>query len=431
MASQKIYQNLPQSPGVYLFKDKKQKVIYIGKAINLRNRVKNHFTDKNDDLRHKNLISLVEKIDFQTVSWEFEALLLEARLIKQYKPKFNILLKDDTRYLYVGITKDKFPQIKLVRQPEKDENLSDWFGPFPSSYGLKEVLRFVRRIFPYRSCENLPKKPCLYSHLKLCSAPCINQVESYPQTIRKIKMLLNGEVKPLISLLTKQMNLSSQKQKFEEAQGYKKQIEMIQNLLTKRPKSAEEERFVKQLEQLKNILIRYQNFDPFIIHRLEAYDISNLGKEIIVGSMVAFIDGEPDTSQYRKFRISNQFQDDFGAIKQVILRRLGHQEWVYPQVILVDGGKGQISAAFEAIKEKNLAGKVGLLGLTKELETIVIPEIKIDKITGWKKLNLSINSPALQLLQHSRDEAHRFAQRYYKILALPPELKSNQKRKNF
>jgi len=244
-------------------------------------------------------------------------------------------------------------------------------------------------------------------------------------------MLLNGEVKPLISLLTKQMNLSSRKQKFEEAQGYKKQIEMIQNLLTKRPKSAEEERFVKRLEQLKNILIRYQNFDPFIIHRLEAYDISNLGKNIIVGSMVAFIGGEPDTSQYRKFRIFNQFQDDFGAIKQVILRRLNHQEWVYPQIILVDGGKGQISAAFEALKEKNLAGKVGLLGLTKELETIVIPEIKIDKIIGWKKLNLSTNSPALQLLQHSRDEAHRFAQRYYKILALPPELKSNQKRKNF
>jgi len=424
-----LYKTLPKSPGVYLFKDEKQKVIYIGKAINLRNRVKNHFTDKNDDLRHKNLIFLVEKVDFQTVSGEFEALLLEARLIKQYKPKFNILLKDDTRYLYVGITKDKFPQIKLVRQPEKDDNLSDWFGPFPSSYGLKEVLRFVRRIFPYRSCENLPKKVCLYSHLKLCPAPCINQVESYSQTIHKIKMLLNGEIKPLISLLTKQMNLSSQKQNFEEAQGYKRQIEMIQNLLTKKPKSAEEERFVKQLEQLKNILIRYQGFDPFIIHRLEAYDISNLGKEIIVGSMVAFIGGEPDTSQYRQFHQSLRSPErsrgtkgegseinDPAHIKSVILRRLNHQEWVYPQIILVDGGKGQISAAFEALKEKNLAGKVGLLGLTKEFETIVIPEIKIDKITGWKKLNLSTNSPALQLLQHSRDEAHRFAQRYYRKL---------------
>jgi len=414
------YQNLPSSPGVYLFKDKGRSVLYIGKAINLRNRIKNHFTDSNTDIRHQQLMSLVKTVDFQTVSGEFEALLLEARLIKQYRPKFNVLLKDDKRYLYVGITKEKYPRIFLLRKPEIEENLADWFGPYPTATAIKEILRLLRRIFPYRSCraptEARRAKGCLYYHLKLCPRMCFQPIENYLQTIQKIRLFLNGEIKPLLNLLTKQMNEASKSLKFEEAQVAKKQIEMLQNLLSRRPKSADEGRVEKQLEQLKDLLIRYQGFDPFIVHRLEAYDISNLGKEIIVGSMVAFIEGEPENSQYRQFKIFGQFQDDFGAIKQVILRRLGHQEWVFPQIILVDGGKGQISAAFEALKEKNLSGKIGLLGLAKEDETIIVPKIKIDKITGWKSLSLSANSPVLQLLQHVRDESHRFAQRYYRKL---------------
>lgn len=429
MEKSKIYQTLPKSPGVYLFKDKKRKVLYVGKAINLQSRVKNHFDNNNQNLRHYNLMELVAKVDFQTVSGEFEALLLEARLIKQYRPKYNILLKDDKRYLYVGITKDQYPQIKLVRRPEKETNLIDWYGPFPSSASLKEILRLIRRIFPYRSCENLPKKPCLYSHLKLCPAPCLNQVSSYSQTTHKIKLLLNGEIKSLTTLLTKQMTQAAKLTNFEEAEVTKRQVLMVQNLLTRRPKSADEERSAKQTSQLKDLLIRYQGFDPFLIHRLEAYDVANLGKEIIVGSMITFTEGEPDSSQYRQFRQSlrNPEQgrrtkgekseiNDPAHIKNIILRRLCHQEWVFPQVILVDGGKGQISAAFEALREKNLTSKIGLLGLTKEYETIIIPKIKIDKITGWKSLNLSSNSPALQLLQHARDESHRFAQRYYRKL---------------
>jgi excinuclease ABC subunit C len=412
----KLYRNLPRLPGVYLFKDLDGYVLYVGKAINIRERVKNHFTGKEPNNRHQNLISLVAKIDFQVVPSELEALLLETRLIKQYRPKFNVLLKDDKRYLYVGITKDQYPQIKLVRQPEKETNLSDWHGPFPSSYSLKEVLRFIRRIFPYRSCENLPKKPCLYSHIKLCPAPCVNPVASYTQTIHKIKMLLNGEIKSLITLLTKQMTLAAKSTNFEEAEVFKRQVLMVQDLLTRRPKSADEERVEKQLTQLKDLFIRYQSFDPYLIHRLEAYDIANLGGEIIVGSMVAFTEGEPDPSQYRQFKILNQYQDDFEALKQILLRRLYHQEWIYPQVIVVDGGKGQVSALFEALKEKGLVGKIGLSGLAKELETIIIPKIYQSKITSWKSLNLSPNSPALQLLQHARDEAHRFAQRYYKKL---------------
>jgi len=425
-----LYQNLPKSPGVYLFKDKNQNVLYVGKATNIKNRVKNHFTDKNDELRHKNLLNLVERVDFQTVSSEMEALLLETRLIKIYKPKFNVRLKDDKRYLYVGISKEKYPRIYLLRKPEIEENLADWFGPFPTAQAIKEILRLLRRIFPYRTCKsrvypntpnspNLPNKPCLYFHLHLCPAPCINPVENYSQTIKKISLFLNGQIKPLLNLLTKQMKQSAEGLKFEEAQIYKKQIESIQYLLGKRPKSAQEEKIQKQLEQLKDLLIRYQGFDPFIIHRMEAYDISNLGKEITVGSMVAFVEGEPAPDQYRQFKIIGIFQNDVEALKQIILRRLAHREWIFPQVILVDGGKGQVSAAFQALKEKNLTGKIGLLGLAKKEETIVIPRIEKDQIISWKLLPLSPSYPSypsypsFPLLQFLRDESHRFAQKYY------------------
>lgn len=429
MSDTKFYQSLPKSPGVYLFKDKARNVIYVGKAINLNNRVKSHFTDKTNDLRHQNLISLVKKVDFQTVSGELEALLLEARLIKQYRPKYNSLLKDDKRYLYVGFSKEKYPRIYLLRKPEIEENLADWFGPFPTATAIKEILRFLRRIFPYRTCKsrvslnspnlpNHPNKPCLYFHLHLCPAPCVNEVKNYSQTIQKIRLFLNGEIKPLLNLLTKQMNEASKSLKFEEAQVAKGQITMVQNLLSRRPRSADEEKTDKQLGQLKDLLIRYQGFDPFIIHRIEAFDISNLGKEITVGSMVAFVNGEPDASLYRQFRVIGVIQNDTEAIKQIILRRLNHQEWVFPQVILVDGGKGQVSAAFEALKEKNLSGKIGLLGLTKQFETTIIPRINKDKIVSWKSLPSFPKSPSssLQLLQAIRDESHRFAQRYYKKL---------------
>ncbi len=409
-----IYCGLPESPGIYLFKDENQKIIYIGKAINLKNRVKNHFDDKNDDLRHKNLIFLVKKVDFQVVSSELEALLLEARLIKQYRPKYNSLLKDDKRYLYVGVSKEKFPKIYLLRKPEIEKNPADWFGPFPTASAIKEILRLLRRIFPYRSCKKLPAKPCLYHYLKLCPAPCINPAENYSQSIQKICLFLSGQIKPLIKLLTDQMKEAADKEAYEEAEILKRQAQMIEDLLARRPKSANQGRTEKQLQQLKNLLIRYQGYDPFLIHRLEAYDISNLGKEIIVGSMVAFTNGEPETDQYRQFKILNQGQDDFGSLKQVVLRRLNHQEWVLPQVILIDGGKGQVSAVFEALKEKRLVGKIGLLGLTKEKETIVVPRIQENRIRAWKKLLYSRSSPALQLLQQLRDESHRFAQRYYK-----------------
>jgi excinuclease ABC subunit C len=411
----KIYQNLPAKPGVYLFKDKAGNVLYVGKALNLRNRVKNYYRQKLLNNRTINLLNESKKVDYIPTSSEIESLLLEARLVKQYQPKFNVRLKDDKRYLYVGITREKYPAVRLIRQPEKQEDLLGWFGPFPTAQSIREIIRLMRRIFPFRSCRKLPKSPCLYYRLNLCPGMCANLVKNYSLTIQKIRLFLNGEIGKLINQLTGQMKEAARELKFEEAHQTKRQIEMIQTLLGRFKQIPEEEKPRQQLEQLRRMIVRYQEFDPFVIHRLEAYDVANLGEKIIVGAMVVFIDGEPSNSLYRQFKIQGSW-DDPGGIRQILKRRLTHKEWLYSQVILVDGGKGQVSAAFESLKEFRLIGQIGLVGLAKKEEKIFIPKISQNQIIGWKLLSYSAGSPVLQILQQARDEAHRFAQRYYRKL---------------
>lgn len=418
----KLYSHLPSNPGVYLFTDNQGQVLYIGKALNLRKRVKNYFVKKNQDLRVINFINKVKKIDFIVTSSEAESLLLEAKLIKQHLPRYNIALKDDKRFLYVGITQEKYPRLKLLRLPEKEVlPLLNWYGPFPSAYALKEVLRLLRRIFPYCSCKKRGKKPCFYYHLKLCPAPHLrSQDKAYQSNIRNIHLFLSGRIDFLLKDLGKQMAQVAKDQKFEQAAVCKRQIQMIESLLKRFKKTADETDSQKALLALRKILVRYSSIDPIVIHRLEAYDIANLGSNLMVGSMAVFINGEPDFSKYRQFKItppgpykqSQIIQGDPAALKQIIARRLNHPEWFYPQIILVDGGKGQVSIAFTALKDKNLEEKIGLLGLVKRKESIVIPLIDKGKIKGWKRLNYAASNPALKLLQHARDESHRFAQRY-------------------
>lgn len=405
---------IPEGPGVYLYKNVGKKVIYVGKAINLRNRVKSYFVGKSR--RNDDLVKNIDKIETVTIKTELEALLLEARLIKQYHPKYNIIQKDNKRYLYVAITEDEYPRIILTRQPENETNLTDWFGPFPSSYVLKEILRMIRRVFPYCSDKRCrPEAPCFYYRIKLCPGVGIISVNDYKQNIQKIKRFLNGEISYLVKDLEKEMNLASKELRYEDAQKDKNQIRSIEYLLGSYQKTDEEGKQEKQLAGLRDLVVRYQGFDPFITHRIECYDISNLGQEIVVGSMAVFTNAEPDNSQYRQFKI-RKFGGDTEGIYEVIKRRLKHQEWLYPQIIIVDGGKGQVSSAFEAIKEMGMIGKVGLMGLAKEFETIIIPKFNSQKIISWKMVTFSRSNLTLQLLQHMRDEAHRFAQRYYKIL---------------
>jgi len=410
-----FYQNLPEKPGVYLFRDKNQHILYVGKALNLKKRVRNYFDKQSKEERIKKLLIEAEKIDFIETSSEIEALLLEARLIKQYWPKYNVRLKDDKRYLYVGITKERYPQIKLIRQPERELSLLAWYGPFPTSVSIKEILRLLRRVFPYRSCRKLTDKLCLYYHLNLCPAMCLGTVRDYPKTIKKIMMFLDGQINPLVKKLQKEMETLAKKEEFEQAGQLKRQIQMIESLLHRYGRGEDEEKPQRQMDELRKLLVEYSGIEPNKIQRLEAYDVANLGENLIVGSMVVFINGEPDKSQYRQFKLQWAGGDP-GGIKQILSRRLTHQEWLFPQVILVDGGKTQISAAFEALREKNLAKQIPVLGLAKKEEKIYLPKVIKEEIVSWRTFKYQSSSLVHQLLQQARDEAHRFAQRYYKKL---------------
>jgi len=419
---------LPNKPGVYIYKDKNKNVIYIGKALSLKKRVASYFYKGVKDRKTLQLVSQIDDLDYIVVMSEFEALLLEAKLIKQYQPKFNIDLKDNKRYLYIAISKEKFPRVFIVRRPEIEEGLLDWYGPFPSARDTREVLKIIRNIFPFRSCKTLPSSPCLYSHIHLCPAPCVNNSNEYKKTITKIRKLLSGQTNKIIKELKKEMILNSQKENFEKAQEIKLQIIALENITQGWKNIPEGLLSIEKIHsRLKKFIIRYSTIDPITITKIEGYDVSNLGKKIIVGSMIAFTKGIPDKSNYRKFKINYDFnlknkrknlenQSDTDAMYQIVRRRLNHPEWIYPQLILLDGGKGQISSAFKALKEKNLHDQIPILGLSKKRETIIIPQIENGEIKKWKSVNLSKNSQILKLLQRIRDESHRFAQNYYKTL---------------
>jgi len=412
---------LPKRPGVYIYKDKLGKIIYIGKALSLKNRVTSYFQQKHTDQKTIELVSQINNLQTIEVNSEFEALLLEAKLIKQHKPKYNIQAKDGKSYLYIIISKQFPNRIFASRRPEIENDILSWYGPFPSSREVQEILKTVRRIFPFRSCADLPKRVCLYHHLKLCPGVCLYPNENYPKTIGQIKQMLSGKTSVLIKALKKEMKSDAKALDFEKASVLKLKIDSLQRLTHGWKNIPQENRQVtKAIDGIKKILIRYGGINLLAINKIEGYDVSNLSSQVIVGSMVAFVNGEPDKSQYRKFNLKYNlsFQDDPEGIKQTVRRRLNHPEWILPQIILIDGGKTQITSAFSALKEKSLENQIAVVGLTKEEEILIIPAVKFGSISSWKRLQLPRNSESLQLLQYIRDESHRFAQKYYKKLHL-------------
>jgi len=416
----------PSKPGVYFFKNKAGQIIYIGKALSLKHRLKSYFAKNITDPKTKLLVSQINNFEYQIVSSEFEALLLEAKLVKDHQPKYNLQLKDGKRPLYIAITKKPY-RILSLRQPELENNLLDWFGPFPSSSSVKLVLTTIRRIFPYCSCKKIPKKQCLYSHINLCPGYQNLSSEQYFKNIKQVRKILAGKTQKLLKSLKKSMNQSAKLQNFEQADIFKKRLQSLE-YVTQTWKNIPKDNLSKPkaLHKLQKLIVKYQGIDPSTINKIEGYDISNLSSQIIVGGMVSFINGLAEKSMYRKFKINftatihgqlkMHQQNDPLAIYQIIKRRLQHPEWIYPQIILVDGGKTQISAAYKALREKGMSLKISLLGLSKKNETIVIPKIKKQGIVTWKILNYSPRSEVRQLLEQVRDESHRFAQNYYKTL---------------
>ncbi len=411
--------NIPLNPGIYQFKDNAGKVIYVGKAKNLKNRLNSYFTNQ---LLPKTaqMVATAESVSYIKVESEFEALLLEANLIKKYNPKYNIQLKDDKSPLYIGITKDKYPRVVALRKSQFSfYNLQSYYGPYLSGYSAQRILKLIRRIFPYST--HLPtKKICLYKQLGLCD-PCPSEINTpdlrkkYLRNIRNIKKILGGNLGQVGKDLEKEIKKLSSEEKFEEASVLAKQLESYKNTVMQQNYDVEEylinPNLVEDLrdEELQDLAIKL-NYKHKLI-RIECFDIAHLSGSFPTASMVTFIDGEAEKKYYRHFKIfQKKSNSDVDSMREVITRRLKHIDppngeasWGRPDLIIIDGGKPQLSAVHDLLEEAGIP----FFGLAKQFETIVIrkPDEEFIEIKATGK--------ALNLLQRIRDEAHRFARRLH------------------
>lgn len=401
-------------------------MLYVGKAKNLKARVSSYFSSGHLlEEKTRALVSQVEKIRITVVGSELEALLLEAFYIQKYLPKYNIRLTDNKSYPYVRITmKDAFPRVLLARHA--DDNSSMYFGPYPNPRELRLVLKTIRRIFPYQSVLNHPKRVCLYHHLGLCPCPPMFASEQdkreYRKNIRGIIAIFQGKSRAVMRSLQKRRDELSREERFEEASVWQKKINAL-SLITEphrqpfeydvNPNLREDirKREITDLQAALETQIENVNF----LKRLECYDISNISGTLATGSMVVFTDGEKDSSQYRKFKIKKDGQpNDFAMMREMLGRRLKHTEWPLPDLFIIDGGKGQVSSAHEVISEMGVDRPI--IGLAKREETIVVPHVETDKKLTFSEISLSKHAGALQVVMRIRDEAHRFAITYHRHL---------------
>lgn len=413
------YLLLPSNPGVYLFLNKKGDVLYVGKAKNLKKRVSSYFTNPSVlGPKTEILVSQVKKIRTILAHSEIEALLLEAEYIKLYKPKYNTKLADGKAYPFIRITiNDKYPKV-LIERRENDKN-SIYFGPFPNASAMRLVLKLARKIFPFQSTRFHPKKICFYYHLGLC--PCASVFDSkevkkeYGKSINHLIQFLRGNSKKLIREFGEERNVLAKNEEFEKAAIIQKKMESVEIITSSYYErfdsdinpNLKEDKNIKAVSEFKKHLFK-NNIKVDNLERIECYDISNASGTLAVGSMVVFINGVENTSLYRKFKIKTlpPTPNDFAMLKEIILRRLNHIEWEKPDLIIVDGGKGQVSSAIGAIKEKNMI--IPVIGIAKREEIIIASD--------FKEIKLPKSSEALKLVMRIRDEAHRFAILYHRKL---------------
>ena len=513
---------IPQKPGCYIFKDKKNKIIYIGKAKNLYKRVKFYFgkiIDKHEGFYWYKTIKMVKEIndiDFIITKNEVSALVLESELVRKHKPVYNLDLKENTPYSYIMITNEEYPRLEISRKIVNQKNY--YYGPFTNTYVRNASIKIIRDFFKLRTCKRLPKIPCLNFYIKKCNAPCIQNVsvKEYQENVKLTKLFLEGKNKEIKEVLTNKMNLYAKNKEYETAKEIRDQIltltrikEHKNNLIKQKDNedyinyiineekiviqvfkvkkgvvSAKKEyvlknqeliisefitRFysnhfiptkiylptviedkelleqflslkkgrkvkiiipkkgdkIKTLNLVKDNILYSPNFENKglvrlkevlnlinLPQRIECFDISTLGGENTTASMVSFKFGVPDKTNYRKFKIKTVVNktDDYKSMKEVVFRRyrdliLNKKE--FPDLIVIDGGKGQLSVAFSVLQDLGL--NIPIIGLAKKFEEIYI-------ISSQKPIKLKSTDQGLKLLQRIRDEAHRFAVKYHKVL---------------
>src|SRR3989344_1756516 len=417
----------PESPGIYIFWENGIP-LYIGKSVNLKKRIESYFFKT---LLKKTSLMMESADHFSVipVNSELESLLLEAKLVNYFKPKFNSQLKDDKHPLYIVITNDYYPRVLTARK--KDEHPEAYFfGPFPSSTKVKYILSILRKIFPY-SHHKTGKRGCLYSQIGLCD-PCPSVIENtmraslkakrrraYLKNIFYVRLFLKGRINKIKRDLEKEMKLNSDKEFFEEAQEINNKINTIDyitqpitntQLFVGNPNLIDD---IRKLESLSLInIIRKITQKKINLVRVECFDVAHLGGSFPTASMDTFIKGEPEKNLYRHFRIrQKRGRDDISSIKEVAKRRKKYiSKWGKPDLIIVDGGKAQLKTFSEVFEGVDIV----ILGLAKRFETLIALN-KSEPRYNYKSYIVR-KDPALYLLQRIRNEAHRFARRYHHYL---------------
>ena len=505
-------ENIPKNPGCYLFKDKKEKIIYVGKAKNLKKRISTYNNKKDLDAKTQLMISHIKKVDFVITDNEVESLILENTLIKKHQPRYNIRLKDAKSHTYLLLTNEEYPRVIIDRNKIGD---GKFYGPFISAHERDYILHFLNKIFLLKTCKKMPKKPCLRYHINLCDAPCIGLTskKDYYNKIKKIKMVLSGKSQELLKNLGEEMNIYSKNNMFEQALKIREEINALKNL-NKHQKMQREKKYNEDIinYKIKNdkvylmlfniykgtltnknefvfdynpdffeeFLIQYYSDNPIpkeiiIPHKIsnsishflsdkknckvkitipikgekyqllklvlknieimffsdlekiktlkarihlqenpvviECFDISHLSGTNMVGSMVQFRNGKPHKNNYRRFKIRTISSiDDTRAIAEIVRRRytrLKNEDTEMPNLIIIDGGHAQLNYALKELEKLNI--KIPIISIAKRFEEIYIP--------GYMKpFRLSNKDPALKFIQEIRNESHRFAIKYNRLL---------------
>ena len=513
--------NLPNKPGVYIMRDASDTIIYIGKAKNLIKRVKSYFREKLDRPKTQILMSHFDSLEYIVTNSEKEALILEATLIKKYRPRYNVQLKDDKRYPYVKITDEKFPRLLITRNVTKN---GIYYGPFTDVGSVKQTVKFLKSLFKIRTCRNM-NGPCLNSQIDLCYAPCNDGIteKEYSEIINKIDLFFQGKYSTIVKNLKREMMEAAENEEYEKAAVIRDQIASIEEIMEKQfvdlvdddldqdviaisqgddevvviimpirngkivgrddflmsasqydspseimfafiqqyygynrhvpkqilldedigekqlleewlsdlrgnkvsikvPQKGVKLRLVKmarknadiikhQKKKMESALIELKKYLKLerIPHVIEGYDISNISGKFAVGSKVSFKDGKPNKKMYKHFKMETPGPNDFAMMEELLTRRLKMIDRdPEPDLIVIDGGKGQLGMAYGVLEKLNLT-HIPIIGLAKEFEEVFTPH-------SSRPIIIPKNNTALYLLQQVRDESHRFAITYHRKL---------------
>ena len=412
---------LPQTIGIYLFK-KGDEYLYIGKSLNIRERVHNHKERAEIDAKEKAIVENSDFVEYIICSSELHALVLESQFIQKYKPPYNVVWKDDKSYLYIKIPiKDPFPRISLVRREQDGTSL--YFGPFSSTRDARSLLRSIRRVVPFCTQKQPIKKPCFYSKISLCN-PCPGLMDGhtkkqYKANIKKVITILEGKTEMLLSELNKKIKNQSKEENYEVALELRNKLFSLEQLIHLR--SFERFEFSnaydpeKALQKLRDILdwipsSREMTHNDGIqsLARIECYDVSNLMQKEATASMVVVTNGILDKAEYKRFKLKKEGVSDFKMLTETITRRMDN-DWKKPNLIVVDGGAPQVATVYGLLKRLNR--EIPLIGIAKHPDRIVVSskgEIKTYKF--------SLHNEGFKLIQQLRDESHRFAKKYHMFL---------------